>query len=309
MISRWPPRPGVASLALLSIVVITAAWWALALWPAGASEPEWLLRTRAVCFGSMPGGLPDAGGWIVLIGEPLGMLVVLTAVWGRALRDDMRRLAADWRWRPVLALMASACVFGLIKIGAHVAFLAGLDQRVVVSQSGAPVAVDIDMTPHVLIDQHGQRTSLDDFRGRAVILAFAFGHCATVCPVVVHDIRAARVAVKRPDVPLVVITLDPWRDTPEHLHMIAAAWDLGPDDRVLSGPIASVERALDALDVQRRRDERTGDIEHVSVVMATDVRGHVVRRLDGGWGRVGELIVGMAGGPPPRNDANRDDKP
>lgn len=294
MNKAWPARPGVASLALLSIVVITAAWWALALWPAGAVEPEWLLRTRAVCFGSMPGGLPDVGGWIVLIGEPLGMLGVLLAVWGRTLGEDLQRLAADWRWRPVLALLAIACVFGLVKTGTRVAFIAGIDQRLIVSQAGAPTAVDIDMSSHDLIDQHGQRTALTDFRGRSAILTFAFGHCSTVCPAVVHDIRAARVAAKRPDVPLVVITLDPWRDTPEHLHMIAAAWELGPDDRVLSGSIESVVRALDALGVQRRRDERTGDIEHVSVVMATDTRGRVVRRLDGGWGRVGEMIAGMS---------------
>ncbi|MEQ1689707.1 MAG: SCO family protein [Gemmatimonas sp.] len=293
MINRWPARPGVASIALLSIVVITAAWWALALWPAGAVEPEWLLRTRAVCFGSMPGGLPDAGGWIVLVGEPLGMLGVLLAVWGRALRDDLERMLADWRWRPVMALIALASVLGVAKTVQHVAFVAGLDQTPVFSQSGTPITVDIDATSHALIDQHGRGTSLADFRNRPVILTFAFGHCATVCPVVVHDVRAARVAANRADVPLVVITLDPWRDTPEHLPMIASAWELGPVDRVLSGSIESVERVLDVLGVQRRRDERTGDIVHVSVVMATDARGHVVRRLDGGWGQVGELFAGI----------------
>ncbi|MBL0173168.1 MAG: SCO family protein [Gemmatimonadaceae bacterium] len=293
MINRWPARPGVASIALLSIVVITAAWWALALWPAGAVEPEWLLRTRAVCFGSMPGGLPDAGGWIVLIGEPLGMLGVLLAVWGRALRDDVRRMFADWRWRPVMLGLAFAIVLGVVKTGAHVAFVAGLGQTAIVSQSGMPMAVDIDVTSHELIDQHGRRTSLADFRGTPVILTFAFGHCATVCPVVVHDVRAARVAVNRADVPVVVITLDPWRDTPEHLSMIASAWELGPADRVLSGSVESVTRVLDALGVQRRRDERTGDIEHMSAVMATDARGHVAWRLDGGWGRVGELFAAI----------------
>ena len=296
MINR-PARPGVASLALPSIVVITAAWWALALWPAGAVEPEWLLRTRAVCFGSIPGGLPDVGGWIVLIGEPLGMLGVLLAVWGRALGEDVRRMYADWRWRPVMVVIALASVVGVLKTGQRVAFVAGLDQTPVFSRSGAPIAVDIDATSHDLIDQHGRRTSLADFRGTPVILTFAFGHCATVCPVVVHDVRAAREAANRGEVPVVVITLDPWRDTPEHLPMIASAWELGPVDRVLSGSIESVERALDVLGVQRRRDVRTGDIEHVSVVMATHARGHVVRRLDGGWGRMGELFVGM---PTPR---------
>ena len=70
-------------------------------------------------------------------------------------------------------------------------------------------------------------------------------------------------------------------------------WELGPRDRALSGSIDDVERALNALGVERRRDERTGDIEHLSVVMATDARGHVVRRIDGGWGKLGELFAAL----------------
>lgn len=293
MIHRWPTRPGVASVTLLAILVITAAWWALALWPAGAVEPEWLLRTRAVCFGSMPGGLPDAGGWIVLIGEPLGMLGALFAVWGKALRDDLKRLTGDWRWRPVIVAIGLAATVGVALTAQRVAYIAGLGLTPLPTQSGSPKAVDIDATSHTLVDQHGVRTSLADFRGRPAILTFAFGHCSTVCPVVVHDVRSARSAAKRADVPLLVITLDPWRDTPQHLPMIATAWELGPRDRVLSGSIDDVERALNALGVERRRDERTGDIEHLSVVMATDARGHVVRRIDGGWGKLGELFAAL----------------
>lgn len=293
MIGRVPARPGVPSLTLLAILVITAGWWALALWPAGGVEPEWLVRTRAVCFGSMPGGLPGVGGWIVLIGEPLGMLGALIAVWGHALRDDLARLSGDRRWRPVLAGVALATAFGLFLTVRQVAFIAGLGVSALPVQSGSPIAVNIDATSHVLVDQHGMRTTLADFGGQPTILTFAFGHCETICPVVVHDVRSARVAAKREDVPLVVITLDPWRDTPEHLPHIAAAWELGPNDRVLSGDIDAVQKALDALGVSRRRNERNGDIEHPGAVMVTDARGHVVSRIDGAWGKLGELIAAL----------------
>ena len=63
---------GVALAALGVIVLVTVAWWALALYPAGAATPEWVARTRLVCFGAMPGGLPSAGGWVLLVGEPWG---------------------------------------------------------------------------------------------------------------------------------------------------------------------------------------------------------------------------------------------
>jgi len=283
-------RPGLPSLVLLAILVITAAWWALALWPAGAVEPEWLSRTRAVCFGSAPGGLPDIGGWIVLIGEPIGMLGALVLVWGRELADDLRRLAASRRWRPVLLMVAFVMAVGLVKTGQRVAFLSELNDLPAPTTAGGPVAVDIDISAYELVDQHGRRASPASAEGGPALLTFAFGHCATVCPAVVHDVRAARISAGRTNVPLVVITLDPWRDTPEHLPMIASAWELGPRDRVLSGSVESVERLLDVLGVARRRDERTGDIEHANVIVITDGRGRVVHRLDGWWGRVNELL-------------------
>jgi cytochrome oxidase Cu insertion factor (SCO1/SenC/PrrC family) len=286
-------RPGAASLALLLILAITAAWWALALWPAGAVEPAWLVRTRAACFGSAPGGFPDAGGWILLIGEPIGMVGVLLSVWGGALRDDLRRMRADSRWRFVLVAVGAVSLGGIAAFGQRVAFAAGVGSARHTVVPGTPTAVDIDASAVVLTDQYGRRTSLAAFQRRPVLLTFAFGHCTTVCPTIVHDVRVARAAANRPEVPLVVISLDPWRDTPERLATLASAWELAPQDLVLSGSVEEVERTLSALGVVRRRDPTTGDIFHVGTVMVLNDAGNIVWRLDGGWGRVKELLVAM----------------
>ncbi len=298
-------RPGAASFALLLIGVITAAWWALALWPVGAVEPEWLLRTRAACFGSAPGGWPDAGGWILLIGEPIGMVGVLLAVWGGALRDDLRKLWADRRWRLVAQGLGVVCVVGLVAVGQRVAFAMGIGTSSPAAPPGTPIAMAVDGSALVLTDQQGRRTSLADFPGRPVLLTFAFGHCTTVCPTIVHDMRIAREAANRPEVPLLVLTLDPWRDTPARLPSLATGWALGTEDRVLSGSVEEVGHTLDALGVARRRDGRTGDIDHVGTVMILDNRGYIRWRLDGGWGQVRELLAAMppsgrgGGGPEP----------
>ena len=287
-------RPGAASFALLLILGITAAWWGLALWPAGAVEPAWLIRTRAACFGSAPGGLPDAGGWILLIGEPIGMLAVLTAIWGGAVRDDIRRMRDDRRWRFVAAGVVVLSLLGFVALSRRVAFAAGIGVAVPKAPAGTPIPVDIDGSAFVLTDQQGRRTSLADFPGRAVLLTFAFSHCATVCPTVLHDLRMARSASGRSEVPILVITLDPWRDTPGNLGSLAARWELGPDDRVLSGTIEEVEQALDGLGVTRRRDDVTGDIDHAGTVMILDDRGRVRWSIVGGWGGLGELLATMS---------------
>ena len=284
-------RPGAATLALLAILAITAAWWALALWPAGAAEPEWLLRTRAACFGSARGGLPDAAGWILLIGEPLGMLGVLVAVWREPLFKELQGALTHRWWRLIAGSIAVLGVVGLASVGWRVAHAStsGWAERVV--PPGTPTRMDLDISEFALTDQFGRRTTFAEFRGRTVILAFAYGHCTTVCPMVVHDVLTSRTAVNRADVPLVVMTLDPWRDTPDRLASLAEQWGLAARDRLLSGSIAEVAAALDALGIGRRRDDVTGDIEHGGTVMIVDERGHVAWRLDGGWRRLPELLA------------------
>lgn len=288
-------RPGAALVALLVIIAITAAWWALALWPVGSLEPEWLARTRGACFGSTPGGLPDAGGWILLIGEPAGMLGVLWVVWGRSLRADLLRARANRRWRITGIALGVLALAGVTSLGVRVARAKALVRAPIAAPNGTPMRLDLRAPTIALTDQHGRRAALDDRHDHAILLTFAFGHCTTVCPTVVHDVQRARRAANRGDVQLVVITLDPWRDTPERLSSIAEQWALAPDDLVLSGTVDDVERALDALGIGRRRNETSGDIEHGGTAMLLNERGRIAWRIDGGMGRVGELLA-RAGG-------------
>ena len=291
MTPRRPGRPGPALLTLSAIAAITAAWWALALWPAGAAAPEWLARTRAACFGAPPGGLPDAGGWILLIGEPAGMAAVFVAIWRRSLQSELERLRRDPLWRVVASgvVAAGLVASGVLGVRVSRAYAAG---RPVSRIEGGGVRTMLDIEPPAttLVDQYGQRVSLADFRGQTVLLTFAFGHCTTVCPTIVRDLIAARRASRRPDVRLVVFTLDPWRDTPDRLPYLAAHWGLGPGDRVVSGSVADVESVIDTLGIARGRNEATGTIEHAATVMLLGDRGRLVWRADGWWGGAGLLL-------------------
>ena len=284
-------RPGVTLIALIAIAAITTAWWALALWPVGALEPEWLSRTRAACFGAAPGGLPDAGGWILLIGEPIGMVGVLVAIWGRSLGSDLQRLRADPVWRLLASSLAVAMiiVFGVLATRMTRAY--GWGSAAVAPGAALRTPLDIDVPGIELIDQDGRRVSFADFRGETVLLTFAFGHCTTVCPTIVRDILAARRAADRSDVRLVVVTLDPWRDTPDRLQYLATHWALAPGDRVLSGSVTEVEAALAALGIGRARNETTGDVEHGATVMFLDNRGRIAWRLDGTRIDAGDLLL------------------
>ena len=279
--ARLEPDHRWALFALGTIGIVTIAWWALALWPV-PGDPEWLARARAVCFDTGPDGMPAVSGWILLIGQPIGMLLFLLVVWPRAVFGGLGALAS----RPLgrVALFGAAAVL--------VAGMFGVSLRVGQASARAAPARLADLVPAAdvprldrpaaelgLVNQRGETVALADLAGTPAIATFAFGHCADICPMVVSGARMARNQAAEANgaaaVPLVIVTLDPWRDTPARLGELAARWELGPGDHLLSGSVEQVEAVLDAWNVARQRDLLSGDIAHPALVYLLDGAGKI----------------------------------
>ena len=271
---------GLALAALGTVGLVTAAWWVLALYPA-ASAPEWMLATRYVCFGAPPGGLPNAGGWILLAGQPIGMLVMLFAGWGSAVRRDVQWAASRWGGRLALGVALGVAAWGVVSAAS---VIQGVSRggETFAANDPTPSSRSIDVPALRLVDQSGSEFDLRSLSEGPVLVSFAFAHCATMCPTAIKQVLKLRREAGRNDVPLVVITVDPWRDVPSRLSTIAEAWKLEARDRVLSGSIDDVNAALDAWGVARVRDETTGDVVHPLAVVLVDVGGLTGTRFDGG---------------------------
>jgi cytochrome oxidase Cu insertion factor (SCO1/SenC/PrrC family) len=96
---------------------------------------------------------------------------------------------------------------------------------------------------------------------------------------------------ERVDVAVVIITLDPWRDTPSRLPSMAQSWQLPDRDAwVLSGDVDAVEKALDSWNVQRKRDTRNGMVTHPSLLYIVDADGRIAFASTGGT----DAIVALA---------------
>jgi protein SCO1/2 len=277
--------PAVAALA--AIIVITVSWWALALWPMSSRTPDWLARTRLVCFGAPVDGLPDGGGWILLIGQPLGMVLLLLAVWGTDLRAGIQRVLRRASGQIAVGITAATLLAGALGVAVRVrqadAQPFAADP---VEQLGRELTRINDVPPALgLVDQNGRVVTLDAFRGRAVLVTFAFAHCTTVCPLVVHSALSVRDKLASADperTPVVlVVTLDPWRDTPSRLPAIARQWGMTGDAHVLSGATDDVERALNAWRIPRVRNEKTGDLSHPSLVYVIAPSGRIAYVVNG----------------------------
>lgn len=285
-------RPPLAVVALAAILVITAAWWALALWPLEPSAPQWLLRTREVCFGATHSGLPHAGGWLLLIGEPIGLLGFLVVAWGAELREGLARVQSRLSGQLLVLAVVVAVVSGLFASVRRVAAASG-------GGGGEPFALNATLPARgaapapglALVDQHGEQVSLGQFKGRWVLVTFAFGHCEDICPVIVEHARRARADEGAEEMPILVVSLDPWRDTPDRLAGIATAWGLEGEDRVLGGSIESVNAALDRWRIARERDLDTGMIAHGSTLVLVDPVGREAWRVEGAPQRIREAIA------------------
>jgi cytochrome oxidase Cu insertion factor (SCO1/SenC/PrrC family) len=260
--------PRFALWAFVAWLAITLMWWALAFAPLPLPA-EWLAAARSVCFGTLPNGLPEPWGWATLVASPLAMLGFLLAVWGGELRHALRRLAGGRLGRLALAMLLAVPLLGAAWVGARVAQARRVDaawQAATVPElypRRAEAAPALD-----LVDQRGEVVSLDDLLGRPVLLTFAFAHCQTVCPVVVDTVKQAAGEVAELEPAVVVVTLDPWRDTPSSLPSLAAAWRLDalPRAFVLSGEVPQVLGVLDAWEMPHERDPQTGDVAHPALV-------------------------------------------
>ena len=290
--------------ALGGLAAITAAWWALALWPVPGGAPEWLARARFVCFNAGPDGLPDASGWLLLVGEPIGMLAVLLAVWGRPVRAGLRSLAS----RPVGRLaLAGVCALAALGVGAAAVRVAAASRSASLALPGEDLPpdtyprLDRDAPELGLVAHSGGRIDLSRLRGRPALVTFAFAHCESVCPLVVRQAleaqrrlreRAAAGGIAMERVPRVaVVTLDPWRDTPARLPHLARHWGLGEDAFALSGTVDEVNATLDRWGVARERDPRSGEVVHAPLVFVLDAAGRIAYASTGGSAALAELAA------------------
>jgi cytochrome oxidase Cu insertion factor (SCO1/SenC/PrrC family) len=253
-------------------LAITIAWWSLAFADL-PSPPVWLARTREVCFGTLPNGLPDTWGWGSLIVSPLAVLGILLAVWGRELGAALSRLTDSKRGVAAVVLMAAVPLVGLHYVMLRVVEARSLDSALDAPITAEPLPPDYPRgtapAPELgLIDQHGSVVTTGSLRGQTTLVTFAYGHCKTICPVVVNIVRQAAAQLAPEEIPVVVVSLDPWRDTPSSLPSLATAWKLDemPGARVLSGEVDDVLAVLEAWNMPIQRDPQTGEINHPGLI-------------------------------------------
>jgi protein SCO1/2 len=120
-----------------------------------------------------------------------------------------------------------------------------------------------------LTNQAGESHGLDVYRGHPVLIAMFYGSCPATCPLIIDTLRATErelTAVQRANVRVLLISIDPDRDTTAALSALAVSrhvdttrWAMARTDE------ASVRKIAALLNVQYRKLPG-GDFNHSTVI-------------------------------------------
>ena len=268
--------------------------------PLPSAPPEWLTAARSACFGSIESGVPAAWGFMLLVLAPASFLVAIVVLWGSELAASVRAVARLRLGQCLLAALAVALVVEATWVTAKLRTaraVASWDQGL--HDPGAALPPEYPRQTAVapelgLVDQHGRRISLASFRGRPVVLTFVFGHCQTLCPLVVETIKRAQPGAAPSEV--LLVTLDPWRDTPSALPAMARQWKIPENFHVLSSKSAdAVLSVARAYQVPFERNETSGDIVHPGLVFLIDAENRLAYTFNNpptAWVREGLARLG-----------------
>ena len=93
-----------------------------------------------------------------------------------------------------------------------------------------------------LLDHNGQLRTLFDFHGKVVVVFFGFTHCPDVCPTTLAELARAvkKLGPGGERVQVLMVTVDPERDTPEVLKQYVTALD--PHFIGLTGDVDAIAR-------------------------------------------------------------------
>lgn len=144
---------------------------------------------------------------------------------------------------------------------------------------GLEVHASTPVTNFTLTGPGGQPISLVDFRGQIVALYFGYTFCPDVCPATMSELKKAMAELGKQgeDVQVIMVSLDPERDTPEKLAEYMAYFH--PSFIGLTGSEDEIIAASAPLGIFYERHEGTASsgylVDHTATVMVLDRNGRL----------------------------------
>jgi protein SCO1/2 len=130
--------------------------------------------------------------------------------------------------------------------------------------------------PFALVDHNGKPFGDSDLKGKWHLVFFGYTHCPDTCPTTLNELSLAldKLGPQRDRFGIVLISVDPERDTPEILKAYVASFDA--PITALTGTPEAVAQAAKAYRVYYAKHPRADggyDMDHSAVIYVMDPEG------------------------------------
>ena len=189
-----------------------------------------------------------------------------------------------WQRRPLLFSVATLLV--VVVLGAGLWTSGVLSSNKAAAFNGTELD-PLKPAPSFTLTTNGDTpVSLDSFRGKIVLLYFGYTFCPDICPTTLAQLSRVResLGAKADQVQVVMITVDPERDTPQVMGQYVQRFD--PSFVGLSGSLDQISPIAAAYGISFHKEPTTGAggylVDHTPAVTVIDKQGN--RRLIESYG-------------------------
>ena len=137
--------------------------------------------------------------------------------------------------------------------------------------------------PAPLTDQDGRTADWRTRRGRPQLVAMFYTSCQYICPLIVDSglaVQRELSAAERARLDVLLVSMDPARDTPAALGKVATQRKLDRARWTLASPRRDDVRAVAGVLGVRYRALADGEFNHTSALVLLDGEGRVVARTE-----------------------------
>jgi protein SCO1 len=198
-----------------------------------------------------------------------------------------------WQRRTTLMVIIAAL---LVVLAGGSAWAAGLVPFV---NRGTPVhgtAFDPNTpAPNFTLEEaRNKQVQLSDFRGKVVLLYFGYTYCPDICPTTLATLARARdsLGADASKVQVIMITVDPQRDTPDRLTSYVQKFD--PSFIGLTGTLEQLQPIASSYGIYFQAEAPGSGsngytVDHTAAVTAIDAQGN--RRLLESYGLTSDQVA------------------
>ena len=148
------------------------------------------------------------------------------------------------------------------------------------SFAGAPQpSTSIYQLEAALTNQAGKNHGLDIHRGHPVLITMFYASCPMACPLIIDTLRATEKELtpeQRADLRVLMISIDPERDTPEALRKLADQRHIDTSRWTLARTDPDTVRTIAALLNIQFRKLPNGDFNHSTEISLLSPQGEIV---------------------------------